>query len=136
MYHQLYMIGSCILEHRSHYYFDIVMSMDIPTSSIYMSHMIFILYIDENHINTKTKSDHAPAQKHHLSTANPMIFVGHMMSSHPQTSRDNLLTKKFPHSALHGLHHPRTPMYDPYFTPLDPHTLKMAQKYAKGLKNP
>ena len=42
-----------------------------------------------------------------------------------------LLTQKIPHSALYGLHHPRTPMHDPHFTPLDPHTLKKA--YPKKL---
>ena len=63
LYHQLYMISSCILEHRSHYSFDIVMSMGIPTSSIYMSHIIFISPIHGNHINTKTKSHHAPTQE-------------------------------------------------------------------------
>ena len=63
MYHQLYMIGSCILEHRLHYSFDIVMNMGIPTSSIYMSHIICISPIDGNHINTKTKSRHAPTQE-------------------------------------------------------------------------
>ena len=61
MYHQFYMIGSYIIEHRSHYYFDIVTSMGMPTSSIYMSHIICISPIDGNHINTKTKSHHAPA---------------------------------------------------------------------------
>ena len=61
MYHQLYMIVSCILEHRSHYSFDIVMSMGMPTSFIYMSHIIFISPIDGNHINTKNKSHHTPA---------------------------------------------------------------------------
>ena len=63
MYHQLYMIDSCILEHRSNYYFDIVMSMGMPASSIYMSHINFISPIDGNHINTKTKRHHAPAQE-------------------------------------------------------------------------
>ena len=63
MYHQLYVIGSCILEHRSNYSFDIVMSMGIPASSIYMSHIICISPIYGNHINTKTKSHHAPAQE-------------------------------------------------------------------------
>ena len=63
MYHQLYMIGSCILEHRSNYSFDIVTSMGIPGSSIYMSHIICISPIDGNHINTETKSHHAPAPK-------------------------------------------------------------------------
>ena len=55
------MIGSSIIELRSHYYFDIVMSMGMPASSIYMSHIIFISPIDGNHINTKTKIHHAPA---------------------------------------------------------------------------
>ena len=63
MYHQLYMIGSGILEHRSNYSFDIVTSMGMPSSSIYMSHIICISPIDGNHINTKTKSHHAPAQE-------------------------------------------------------------------------
>ena len=63
MYHQLYMIRFCIIKHRSHYSFDIVMSMGIPTSSIYMSHIICISPIDGNHINTKIKSHHAPAQE-------------------------------------------------------------------------
>ena len=39
------------------------MSMGIPVSSIYMSHMICISPIDGNHINTKTKSHHAPASE-------------------------------------------------------------------------
>ena len=42
LYHQLYMISSCILEHRSNYSFDIIMSMGMPASSIYMSHIICI----------------------------------------------------------------------------------------------
>ena len=63
MYHQLYMIGSCILEHRSNYSFDVVTSMGMPASFIYMSHIICISPIDGNHINTKTKSHHATALK-------------------------------------------------------------------------
>ena len=63
MYHQLYMIGSCTLEHISNYSFHIVTSMGIPTSSIYMSHIICISPIDRNHINTKTKIHHATAQE-------------------------------------------------------------------------
>ena len=63
MYHQLYMIGSCIIEHRSHYSFDIVTSMGIPASSIYMSHIICISPIHGNHINTQTEIHHAPAQE-------------------------------------------------------------------------
>ena len=63
MYHQLYMIGSCILEHILNYSFDIVMSMGIPALSIHMSHIYCISPIDGNHINTKTKSHHARAQE-------------------------------------------------------------------------
>ena len=37
--------------------------MGMPASSIYMSHIICISPIDGNHINTKTKSHHAPASK-------------------------------------------------------------------------
>ena len=37
-----------------------------------------------------------------------------------------VLSQKIPHSALHGLQHPRTPTHDPHFTPFDPHTLKKA----------
>ena len=63
MFHQLYMIGSCILDHISNYSFDIVTSMGMPASSIYMSHIICISPIDGNHINIKTKSHHALAQE-------------------------------------------------------------------------
>ena len=69
-------------------------------------------------------SHHAPARKHHLYVANLMMSVSHTMSSCPHTLGGNLLTKKIPHLALHGLHHPRTPMHDLHITPLDPHTLK------------
>ena len=61
LYHQLYMVGSCISEHKSNYYFGIVMSMGMPALSIYMSHIICISPIDGNHINTKRKSHHALA---------------------------------------------------------------------------
>ena len=61
LYHQLYMIGSCILENRSNYSSDIVMSKGMLASSTYMSHIICISPIYGNHINTKTKSHHAPA---------------------------------------------------------------------------
>ena len=37
------------------------MSMGMPVSSIYMSHIICISPIDGNHINIKTKRHHAPA---------------------------------------------------------------------------
>ena len=61
MYHQLYMMSSCILDHISNYSFDIVTSMGMPASSIYMSHIICISPIDGNQINKKTKIHHAPA---------------------------------------------------------------------------
>ena len=63
MYHHLYMISSCILEHISNYSFDIVTSMGMPASSVYMSHIICISPIDGNHINTKTKTHHAQAHE-------------------------------------------------------------------------
>ena len=128
MYHQLYMIDSYIIEHKSHYSFDIIMSMGIPTSSIYMSHIIYISPIDENHINTKTKSHHAPQGSTTSPLENPMMFVFHTMSSYPHTSRGNLLTQKISHSALHGLHHPRTPMHDPHLTPTPSRRLKNMKK--------
>ena len=37
--------------------------MGTPSSSIYISHIICISPIGGNHINTKTKSHHAPAPK-------------------------------------------------------------------------
>ena len=61
LYYQLYMICSCILEHKSNYSFYIFTSMGMPASSIYMSHMICISPINGNHINTKNKSHHAPS---------------------------------------------------------------------------
>ena len=35
-------------------------------------------------------------RNHHLYTANPMIYVGHTLSSYPHTSGGNLLTQKYP----------------------------------------
>ena len=93
----------------------------------------------------KPKATIPHPQKHHLSTANPMMSVGRMMSSYPHTLGGNLLTRKIPHSALHGLHHPRTPMHDPRFTPLDltlisphwtPTPSKRLKNKQKGLKPP
>ena len=53
---------------------------------------------------------------------NLMANLSYRMSDVKHT----LLTQKIPHLALHGLHHPRKPMHDPHFTPLDHHTLKKA----------
>ena len=72
LYHQLYMISSFILEHRSNYSFDIVTSMGIPSFPIYMSHIICISPIDGNHINTKTKIHHSPALE---STTSPQQIL-------------------------------------------------------------
>ena len=55
------MIGSWIIELRSHYSFDIIMSMGMPALSRYMPHIICISPIDGNHFKTKTKSYHALA---------------------------------------------------------------------------
>ena len=96
LHHQLYMIGSCILEHRSNYYFDIVTSVGIPASSIYMSHIICIFPIDGNHINTKTKPTMPQPWNHHLHAANPLMSVSHTLSSYRHTSRGNMLTQKSP----------------------------------------
>ena len=100
------------------------MSMGMPTLSIYMSHIIFISPIDGNHINTKTKSHHAPAPE-----APPLRSKSYDVHQPydellPSHIREKYVNLKIPHSALHGLHHPRTPMHDLCITPLDPHTLK------------
>ena len=126
MYHQLYMISSCIMEHRSDYYFDIVTSMGIPALSIYMSHIIVSHPFMGTILIQKPKATMPQPRKHHLSAENPMMSVRHTMSSCPDTSGGNLFTQKISHLALHGLHHPRTPMHDPHLTPFDPHTLKRA----------
>ena len=109
------------------------MSMGMPASSIYMSHIICISPIDGNHINIKAKSHHPLPRKHHLSPENPMMFVGHTMSSCPHTSGGNLLTQKNPLIISTW----PTPPKDIYALPsFDPHTLEKAQKHEKGLKNP
>ena len=114
------MIGSCILEHRSNDYFDIVMSMGMPASSIYMSHIYYISPIDGNQINTKTKSHHAPA-----SEASPLRSKAYDVRQPyvellPSHIRGQSVKPKIPHSALNGLQHPRAPSHDPHITPLDP----------------
>ena len=137
------MIGSCILEHRSNDSFDIVTSMGMPTSSIYMSHIYCISPIDGNQINTKPKATMPQPRKHHLSTANPMMSVGHMLSSCPHTLGGNLLTQKVPHTALNGLHHPRTPSHNTHFTSQDlpwpsiwPPHLQKSPRMKKRAKTP
>ena len=39
-------------------------------------------------------------RKHHLSIANPMMSIGHMLSSYPHTSGGNILTQKSPTQLL------------------------------------
>ena len=128
------MIDSCILEHRSNDSFDIVMSMGMHTSSIYMSRIYCISPIDGNHINTKPKSTMPQPQKHHLSTANPMMSIGHTLSSCPHTSGGNLLTQKSP-TQLSMVYttqgHHLTTLISLHKTfhdlPFDPHTSKSSQ---------
>ena len=127
LYHQLYMIGSCILEHRSNYSFDIIMSMGMLASSIYMSHIICISPIYGNHINTKTKSHDAPAPE-----APPLCNKSYdvywpYIELLPSHIKGQYFKLKIPHSTVNALHHPRTPSHDPHMTPLDPHTLKIAK---------
>ena len=127
------MIDSCIIELRSHYYFDIVTSMGMPASFRYMPHIICISPIDGNHFNTKTKIHHAPALE-----APPLCSKSYDVRQPyvellPSDIRGQSVNPKFPHSALNGLHHPRTPSHDP---PLDPHTLKSLKDEEKGLKTP
>ena len=126
MYHQLYMISSCILEHRSNYSFDIVPSMGMPALSIYMSHIICISPIDGNHINTKAKSHHAPAPEAPPPCSKSYDVRRPYVELLPSHIRGEFSNPKIPHLALNGLHHPRTPSHNSHITPLNPHTLKIA----------
>ena len=128
------MIGSYILEHRSNYSFDIVTSMGMPTSSIYISHIICTHPLMGTILIQKPKATIPQPRKHHLSQENPMMFVGHTMRSYPHTSRGNLLTQKIPQSAPHGLQHPRTPTHDPHLTPTPSRRLKNRKKGLKTFK--
>ena len=84
----------------------------------YTCHKFFVSYpLMGTILIQKPKSTMPQPRKHHLSTENPMMSVSHTIRSCPHISGGNLLTQKIPHSALHGLHHPRTPIHDP---PLDP----------------
>ena len=117
MYHQLYMIDSCILEYRSNYSFDIVMSMGIPASSIYMSHIYCISPIHGNHINTKTKSHHAPALKAPPPHSKSYDVHRPYVELLPAHIGGEYVNPKITHIALNGLHHPRTPSHNPHITP-------------------
>ena len=137
------MIDSSILELRWNDSFDIVTSMGIPTSSIYMSHIYCVSPIDGNNINTKPKPTMPQPQKHHLYIANPMMSIGHTLSSYPHTSGGNLLTQKSPthlSMAYTTQGHHLTTLISLYKTlhdlPFDPHTSKRAQGWRKGIKTP
>ena len=81
----------------------------------YTCHVFFVSHpwIGTN-INTKTKShcvssEEVPLLHRSLHYPNnPMMSVGHMMSSCPHTSGGNMLTQKIAHLALHGLNHIHT----------------------------
>ena len=81
----------------------------------------------------KPKSSMPQPRKHHLSPENPMMFVGHTMSSCPHTSRGNMLTQKIPQWSLHDLHHLKTSMHNPHLTPTPSERLKNMKR---GLKTP
>ena len=121
------MMSSCILEHRSNDSFDIVVSMGMPASSIYMSHIYCISPIDGNQINTKTKSHHAPALE--APPLNNKSYDVHRpyVELLPSHIRGQSVNSKIPHIALNGLHHPRTPSHNTHFThlPLKPPTLPL-----------
>ena len=137
MYHQLYMIGSCIIEHRSHYYFDIVMSMGMLTSSIYMSHIICSSPIDGNHINTKTKSHHAPAQEApplHRKSYDICRPYDELLPSHIKGKYDN---QKNPSLSSTWPTPPKDTHAQPSFHPIgSPHPKKGLRISKKGLKTP
>ena len=124
------MIGSCILEHRSNDSFDIVTSMGIPASSIYMSHIYCISPIVGNQINSKTKIPHALAPEAPLLDSKSYDVRWPYIELLPSHIRGQSVNPKIPHIALNGLHHPRTPSHNLHITPsglpLDPHTLKIA----------
>ena len=134
------MIGSCILEHRSNDSFDIVMSMGMPASSIYMSCIYCISPIDGNQINTKTKSHHAPALEapplHSKSYDVHQPYV-ELLPSH---IRGKFVNTKIcltcsvyptPFADIHILTHlTPTPIFNLCFSPNGSKIIK------KGLKNP
>ena len=71
----------------------------------------------------KTKSHHAAAPEappHRSKSYDVRQPYDELLPSH---IRGKYVNPKISHLALHGLHHPRTPLHDP---PLDPHTLKIA----------
>ena len=141
------MVDSCILEHRSNYSFDIVTSMGIPASSIYMSHIICISPIDGNHINTKTKSHHAPSpeapplysESYDVHQPYIELFPSYIRGKYvnPKNPRHSSLCPTPPKDTIsqHSFHSIR-PSKTFHDLPFDPHTLVKAQKHEKGFKNP
>ena len=128
------MIGSCIIELRSHYSFDIVMSMGILTSSIYMSHIICSSPIYGNHINTKTKIHHVPSQE-----APPLPRKSYDVCR----PYDELLLAHIRGQSVNPKNYPiistwPTPHKYIYFTTLiwPPHPCKGSKNIKKGLKTP
>ena len=111
------------LEHRSNYSFDIVTSMGMPASSIYMSQIICISPIYVNHINTKTKIHHAPAQE-----APPLP----RKSYNVRRPYDELLPSHIKGQSVNPKNYPTSSIWptlckDIYFiTLIDPHTLVKA----------
>ena len=109
------------------------MSMGMPASSIYMSHIICISPIDGNHINTKTKSHHALAQKTPPLPRKSYDVRRPYKELLPSHIRGQFVNPKNPSMSSKWA----TPPKDIYVRPsFDPHTLAKAQKYEKGLKNP
>ena len=137
LYHQLSMIGSCILKHRSNYSFDIVMSMGMPTSAIYMSHIICISRIDKNHINTKTKSHHTPAPEapplckkcYDVRRPYDEILPSHIRRQYVNPKKS--LTQLYMAYTTQG--HPCMTLISPHWTPTPSNRLKNEQK---GLQTP
>src|SRR5882757_3230918 len=111
------MIGSCVLEHRSNDSFDIVTSMEMPASSIYMSHIYCISPIDGNQINTKPKAtmpqpgEAPPLDSKSYDVHRPYV---ELLPSH---IRGQSVNPKIPHISLYGLHHLSTPSHKTHFTP-------------------
>ena len=120
MYHQLYMISSCILEHRSNYFLTLLRAWGFLPHP-YTCHTLFVSHpLMGTILIQKQKATMPHPRKHHLSIENPMMFVSHMMRSYPHTLGGNFLTQKIPQWALHDLHHLKTSTYDPHLTPFEP----------------
>ena len=98
-----------------------------------MSHIICISPIDGNHINTKTKIHHALAQEAPPLPKKPYDVHRPYDELLPSHIRGQFVNPKNYPIKLYMTYTTKTSMKFPSF---DPHTLKKAQKYAKGIKNP